>query len=148
MPLNNDRHEKSYVICLFVLNGHDSFPEIPGHQMDQEISNIVNDHIRKHFESDGGFVLFNNKEEFITVLPDSDLNSASRIIDGFKRDIHKKGMSVMEEYSQISQGDEVNWSISVRLIERRSNEDIYPIPVSSKFDLITIVNFSCEPRRQ
>lgn len=140
-------HEKRILLCLFVLDGLDSLPEIHGRQIDQEIIDMVRDLIIRQFESVGGYVSCKNRESFVVRLPDSDSEGASYIIEGLKRVIHRRGMEIMDECSRVVPVARFSWSISMALVECRPRDDINSALVSLRSETVTIARFSLESRR-
>ena len=136
------------LICLFVLDGLDTAPEIPGRRMDQEIIDMVRDYFVGRFEAAGGSLSCKNREAFIVLLPDSDLDGAASLIEGFKKEIHRKSVGIMDECSRVTPEARFSWSISVTLVECRPKDDINPVLVSLRSETLTIARFSLESRRQ
>lgn len=140
--------EKRIILCLFVLDGLDTVPEMPGRRVEQEIVKMVSDHIVRRFEPVGGQIICKNSKALVVLLPDSDLDHAAFLIEGFKIEIHRNGVVIMDECSRMKPGVKFNWSISVALVEYKPRDDIDPILVSLRSETLTIARFSLEARRQ
>ncbi len=78
--LKRDTSEKSYVIAFFTLEGMSGLVAGLGHDAAQEAVRCMGVLIDKHFGAVGGFSARRGVNEFMTVLPYSDLSEAGEIL--------------------------------------------------------------------
>jgi phospholipid/cholesterol/gamma-HCH transport system ATP-binding protein len=82
----------TYSIVLFTLKGMDAITANLGYDAAQEARRSMGGYIDKHFGAKGGFSTRRHTNEFVTVLPYSDLTEAESMLKDFIDDFLKKGI--------------------------------------------------------
>jgi len=99
-------------------------------------------YVNKHFGSVGGFSTRESREQFVTVLPFSDLNEAQRILEDFATDLHEQGLWRIQADAQIP-GDCFAFSVSAGLTQGRRDEEIGSVLGRAKSQRKIIAQFQC-----
>jgi phospholipid/cholesterol/gamma-HCH transport system ATP-binding protein len=84
---------ESYCVAVFTLSDMDAIIAILGHDAAQEVIHSMGMYIDKHFGAIGGFSTRRKSNEFVTMLPFSDLAEARSILTDFVNDFHEQGIS-------------------------------------------------------
>jgi phospholipid/cholesterol/gamma-HCH transport system ATP-binding protein len=82
----------TYCIAFFSLNDLDIIRESAGHDAAQVAIRSLGSYIDKHFGAIGGFSTRRQTNEFVTVLPYSDLKEAESILKDFAKDFQERGI--------------------------------------------------------
>ncbi len=90
--LKKDASEKSYVVAVFTLGGMDDVAAVLGHEAAQEAIRCMGVLLDKHFGGVGGFSARRGVNEFMTVLPYSDLAEAGEMLKEFIEDFSSQGL--------------------------------------------------------
>jgi phospholipid/cholesterol/gamma-HCH transport system ATP-binding protein len=81
---------ESYCIAAFTLTNLDEIISSMGHDAAQELIHSMGVYIDKHFGAIGGFSTRHKSNEFVTVLPFSNLEEAERILKDFVKDFQEQ----------------------------------------------------------
>jgi phospholipid/cholesterol/gamma-HCH transport system ATP-binding protein len=82
----------TYSVVLFTLEGMDVITANLGYDAAQEARRRMGGYIDKHFGAKGGFSTRTQTNEFVTVLPHSDLTEAETMLKDFIDDFQKVGI--------------------------------------------------------
>jgi phospholipid/cholesterol/gamma-HCH transport system ATP-binding protein len=96
--------EDTYVIGVFTLQEMNAYLTGARYEWAQESLKCIGSYIDKHFGAGGGFSTRRDINEFVTVLPYSDLEEAQSILESFRRDFQKQGILDLEACSRKSNG--------------------------------------------
>ncbi|MEN6433964.1 MAG: ATP-binding cassette domain-containing protein [Smithella sp.] len=83
---------ENYCIAVFTLSDLDTIISILGHDAAQEVIHSMGMYIDKHFGAIGGFSTRRKSNEFVTMLPFSDLAEAESILKAFVNDFQAQGL--------------------------------------------------------
>jgi len=83
---------ENYCIAVFTLSDLDTIISILGHDAAQEVIHSMGVYIDKHFGAIGGFSTRRKSNEFVTMLPFSDLAEAESILKAFVNDFQAQGL--------------------------------------------------------
>jgi phospholipid/cholesterol/gamma-HCH transport system ATP-binding protein len=83
---------ESYCIAAFTLTNLDEIISSMGHDAAQELIHSMGVYIDKHFGAIGGFSTRRKSNEFVTVLPFSNLEEAESIFKDFVKDFQEQGI--------------------------------------------------------
>jgi phospholipid/cholesterol/gamma-HCH transport system ATP-binding protein len=83
---------ESYCIVVFTLTNLDAIISSMGHNAAQEVIHSMGVYIDKHFGAIGGFSTRRKSNEFVTVLPFSDIAEAESILKDFVCDFQEQGI--------------------------------------------------------
>jgi phospholipid/cholesterol/gamma-HCH transport system ATP-binding protein len=90
--MNHRALEETYSVAVFTLAGLDAIIRGLGHDAAQEAIRGMGFFIDKHFGAIGGFSTRRHLNEFVTVLPYSNLNEANDILKEFIKDFQEHGI--------------------------------------------------------
>jgi phospholipid/cholesterol/gamma-HCH transport system ATP-binding protein len=88
------KHEalrETYAVAVFTLENLDAISRLLGHDAAQEAIRCMGVCIDRHFGAVGGFSTRHSIDEFVTVLPYSDLAEAATLLDDFGEDFSREG---------------------------------------------------------
>ena len=83
---------ESYCIAAFTLTNLDAIISSLGHDAAQEVIHSMGVYVDKHFGAIGGFSTRRKSNEFVTVLPFSDITEAESILKDFVKDFQEQGI--------------------------------------------------------
>jgi phospholipid/cholesterol/gamma-HCH transport system ATP-binding protein len=95
--LNRKNINDTYTVLLFTLADPDSIIENLGHTALQKGIRTMGQYINKHFGAVGGFSARRSFNQFETVLPFSNIEEATQILEIFTRDFQKQGMKKIQD---------------------------------------------------
>ena len=84
--------EETYSIVVFILEGLEAIIRGLGHEAAQEAIRCLGLYIDKHFGAIGGFSTRRHINEFVTLLPYSDLTESETLLKGFIKDFGEQGI--------------------------------------------------------
>ena len=83
---------ETYTVAVFTLYMLDAIVEGLGYEEAQQVIHAMGVYIDKHFGAIGGFSTRHNINEFVTVLPYSDLAEVEEILKVFVKDFQEQGI--------------------------------------------------------
>ena len=86
--------EETYSVVVFTLEGLEAIITGLGHEAAQEAIRCLGVYIDKHFGAIGGFSTRRHINEFVTVLPYSDLTESETMLKDFIKDFRRTGDSM------------------------------------------------------
>jgi phospholipid/cholesterol/gamma-HCH transport system ATP-binding protein len=92
VQLERRKSGESYCVVVFTLSDMDAIISSLGHDAAQEVIHSLGLYIDKHFGAIGGFSTRRKSNEFVTMLPFSDLVEAENILNAFVKDFQKQGI--------------------------------------------------------
>ncbi len=90
--LKHKTNSETYSVAVFTLNTQDAILEGLGFEEAQRVINAMGVYIDKHFGAIGGFSTRRKINEFVSVLPYSDLAEAEEIMKVFVKDFQEQGI--------------------------------------------------------
>jgi len=133
----------TFALVTFSVEDLDLVDTTLGHETSQEVISAMGTYVNKHFGSVGGFSTRESRDQFITVLPFSDLNEAQRILEDFATDLREQGLWRIQADAQIPGGDCFAFSVSAGLAEGRRDEEIGSVLGRAKSQRKIIARFQC-----
>jgi phospholipid/cholesterol/gamma-HCH transport system ATP-binding protein len=123
-----------YVVMIFSLDSLDDIIAGLGHEAAQEAILCMGVFIDKHFGAIGGFSTRRNMNEFITVLPYSDIAEAEEIMKDFIKDFQENGIGYIWACTrkQAASGQCVEFSILAGLAQGQPIAEIETIIASAE----------------
>jgi phospholipid/cholesterol/gamma-HCH transport system ATP-binding protein len=144
----SQRHpHDTFALVTFAIDDLDLVDTKLGHKASQEVISAMGTYVNKHFGSVGGFSTRESREQFVIVLPFSDLSEAQRILEDFATDLREEGLSDVQTSAQIPEGECFDFSISAGLAEGKRDEEIGSVLGRAKSQRKTIARFQCPMRR-
>ena len=147
--LSRKRRDETYAIVLFTLEELEAISNVLGHTAAQEIIRALGAYIDKHFGAVGGFSTRHSINEFVTVLPYSDLDEAGRILEDFAKDFQDRGIRDIESVAQkeTDSTECIDFTILAGLAQGKPFVEMESIIEFAKFRQEKIARFQCELRR-
>jgi len=147
--LSRKSREETYAVALFTLEDLETIGNNLGHTTAQEIIRALGAYIDKHFGSVGGFSTRHSINEFVTVLPYSDLDEAGRILKDFAKDFQDQGIHSIESVAQDSMdsAESIEFTIFAGLAQGKPFVEMESVIEFAKFRQEEIARFQCELRR-
>ncbi len=90
--LNKRDLREAYAVAVFTLENLETISELVGHEAAQEAIRCMGVCIDRHFGTVGGFSTRYRANQFVSVLPYSDLAEAVTILEEFSKDFRAKGI--------------------------------------------------------
>ena len=139
----------TYSIVLFTLEGMDAITSNLGYDAAQEARRSMGGYIDKHFGAKGGFSTRRHTNEFVTVLPYSDLTEAGSMLKGFIDDFQKKGIRGIWAgvRKQAASKECVEFSILAGIAQGQPLMEIGTVIDSAKHQQKEIARLRCDEKR-
>ena len=132
-----------FALVTFSVEDLDLVDTTLGHETSQQVISAMGTYVNKHFGSVGGFSTRESREQFITVLPFSDLNEAQKILEDFATDLRGQGLWRIQAAAQIPKGDCFAFSVSAGLAQGMRDEEIGSVLGRAKSQRKIIARFQC-----
>jgi phospholipid/cholesterol/gamma-HCH transport system ATP-binding protein len=115
-----------YCVAVFTVSDMDAIISGMGHEAAQEIIHAMGVYIDKHFGSISGFSTRRNSNEFVTVLPFSDIAEAESTLDDFINDFNKQGTHKIraEAQKQTPSGECVEFAIRAGIAQGQPTAEL------------------------
>jgi len=130
---------ETYSVVVFTLDNLDVIMESSGYDAVPEAIRSAGIFIDKHFSAIGGFSTRRRFNEFITVLPYSELMEAESILNDFAKDFHEQGMQ------DISKGG-VEFRILAGIAQGQPIAEMDSVIELAKSHQKEIASFRCDAR--
>jgi len=136
---------ESYCVAVFTLTNLDAIISSMGHDAAQEVIHSMGVYIDKHFGAIGGFSTRRKNNEFVTVLPFSDIGEAENIMNDFVKDFQEQGISDIwaEAQKQAPLGKCVDFTIQAGIAQGKPTAEIDPVIDSAKSQQKEIGRLQC-----
>jgi len=90
--LKHGAFRETYAVVVFTIEDLDAISAGLGHEAAPEAIRCMGAYIDKHFGAVGGFSTRQNTNEFVTVLPDSDLSAVEGVLENLIKDFQEHGI--------------------------------------------------------
>ena len=107
----------------------------------------LGEYINKHFGSAGGFSSRLSRDQFVTVLPFSDIKEAEGILGDFSRDLQGQGLFDIQAEAHIPKDQCFEFVVLAGLAKGKSGDQMETTIESAKSQQKIIARFNCETRR-
>ena len=140
---------ETYTVVVFTLEEMDAVIARLGHGAAQETIRSMGVYIDKHFGAMGGFSTRRNTNEFITVLPYSDLTEAENMLKEFIDDFKEKGIRGIEAGALRHAASEpcVEFAILAGIAQGKPVAEIGSVIGSAKQQQKEMARIRCDVRR-
>ena len=112
--LKRGAFRETYTIVVFTIENLDAISAGLGHKAAPEAIRCIGVYIDKHFGIVGGFSTRQNTNEFVTVLPDSDLAEVEGILENFTKDFQEQGIRQIQTGANKSAASRENVEFAIR----------------------------------
>ena len=139
----------TYCVAVFSLNDLDVIRMGVGHDAAQAAIRTLGIYIDKHFGAIGGFSTRRHTNEFVTVLPYSDLTEAENILKGFVKDFQERGIHDVWAGArrQTTLAGCVEFTLLVGIAQGQPVADIDSVIDAAKSRQKEIARLRCDGRR-
>ena len=139
----------TYSVVLFTVEGMDAITANAGYDAAQEARRSMGGYLDKHFGAKGGFSTRRNTNEFVTVLPNSDLTEAESMLKDFIDDFQMKGIRDIwsGESNKTPSKVSVEFSILAGIAQGQPIMEIGSVLNSAKHRQKEIGRLRCDVRR-
>jgi len=136
---------ESYCIAAFTLTNLDAIISSMGHDAAQEVIHSMGLYIDKHFGAIGGFSTRRKSDEFVTVLPFSNLEEAESILKDFVKDFQEQGIRDIwaGAQKQAPSGKCVDFSIRAGIAQGQPTAEIDQVIDSARSQQKEIGRMQC-----
>jgi phospholipid/cholesterol/gamma-HCH transport system ATP-binding protein len=142
-------HGATYCIVVFSLDNLDDIRMRAGYNAAQVVIRGLGTFIDKHFGAIGGFSTRRRNNEFVTVLPYSDLTEAESIIKDFVKDLQERGIHdhLAGGRKQTRSAECVEFTVRAGIAQGRPAADIDSVIDAAKSQQKEIARLQCDGRR-
>jgi phospholipid/cholesterol/gamma-HCH transport system ATP-binding protein len=138
-----------YCVAVLSLNDLDMIRTNAGHDAAQVAIRSLGIHIDKHFGAVGGFSTRRRNNEFVTVLPNSDMTEAESILDDFAKDFQEKGIHDLwyGARKQTTSTECVEFAVLAGIAQGQPTDDIESVIDAARSRPKEIARLQCDVRR-
>jgi phospholipid/cholesterol/gamma-HCH transport system ATP-binding protein len=147
--LSRKAGDETYAVAVFTMEDLDSIGNNLGHETAQKLIKTLGAYIDEHFGAVGGFSTRHSIDEFVTVLPYSDLSEAERILADFTDSLQEQGLHDIQSIVQgkMPSAECLEFTISAGLAQGKPFVELESVIEFAKFGQKEIARFVCEIRR-
>jgi phospholipid/cholesterol/gamma-HCH transport system ATP-binding protein len=140
---------ETYSVVVFTLEEMDVFIPRLGHEAAQEAIRRMGVYIDKHFGARGGYSTRRHSNEFVTVLPSSDLTEVESMLKDFVDDFQAHGIRGIWSVARRQAASEVcvEFAILAGIAQGKPIEEIDSVIGSAKQQQKEIARIRCDVRR-
>jgi phospholipid/cholesterol/gamma-HCH transport system ATP-binding protein len=147
--LKRGAFREAYVIVVFTIGNIDAISAGLSHEAAPEAIRCMGAYIDKHFGAVGGFSTRQNTNEFVTVLPNSDMVEIEGILKSLTRDFQEQGISQIQAGNNKGTGSKVNFEFTIRAglaqgHQGQSTVELESIIALAKHDQKEIARLRCD----
>jgi phospholipid/cholesterol/gamma-HCH transport system ATP-binding protein len=141
---------ETYAVVFFTLENLDAISAGLGHEAAPEAIRCMGAYIDKHFGDVGGFSTRQSINEFVTVLPDSDLAEADGILKNFTKDFQEQGIRIIQAGAckRAASMECVEFAILVGLAEGQPIVELKSVIEFAKYRQKEIARLRCDARAE
>ena len=141
--------EATYCVAVFSLDDLDIIRVNAGHDAAQVAIRSLGSSIDKHFGAVGGFSTRRRSNEFVTVLPYSELTEAESILNDFAKDFQERGIHGVcaGAHTQTTSAESVEITVLAGIAQGQPVADIDSVIDTAKSQQKEIARLRCDGRR-
>jgi phospholipid/cholesterol/gamma-HCH transport system ATP-binding protein len=142
--------DETYAVAVFSVADIDTISQKVGPDVAQEMVRTLGSYINKHFGAVGGFSSRQTINEYATVLPNSNLDEAGRILADFTKDLQEHGMESIEELVKAGTDTHECYEFTILggLAQGNPQIELESVMEFARFKLEPIASFTCNIRRK
>jgi phospholipid/cholesterol/gamma-HCH transport system ATP-binding protein len=149
--LKRGAFRETYAVVVFTIENLDAISAGLGHEAAPEAIRCMGAYIDKHFGAVGGFSTRQNTNEFVTVLPNSDLAAVEAILENLIKDFQEHGIRQIQTgaYKSAASMEKVEFAIHAGLAQGnqgQSTVELESIIALAKQDQKEIARLRCDGR--
>lgn len=111
--LKRGAFRETYAIVVFTIENLDAISAGLGHEAAVEAIRCMGAYIDKHFGAVGGFSTRQHTNEFVTVLPNSDLAEVESILENLTKDFQEQGIRQIQAGANKSAASMENFEFAI-----------------------------------
>jgi phospholipid/cholesterol/gamma-HCH transport system ATP-binding protein len=139
----------TYAIVVFTIGNLGAISAGLGHEAAVEVIRCMGAYIDKHFGALGGFSTRRNTNEFVTVLPNSDLAEVEGILENLSTDFQEQGIRQIQACANKSPASRANVEFAIRAglaqgPQGQSTVELESIIAVAKHHQKEIARFRCD----
>jgi phospholipid/cholesterol/gamma-HCH transport system ATP-binding protein len=148
--LSNLNPNGTYAVAVFSVAEIDAISQKVGSDVAQQMVRTLGSYISKHFGAVGGFSSRQTINEYATVLPNSNLEEAGRILADFTKDLQEHGMESIEELVKEGTSSQECYEFTILggLAQGNPQIELESVMEFARFKLEPIASFTCNIRRK
>ncbi len=137
---------ETYTVAVFTLENLEAISAGLGHEAAQEAIRCMGAYIDKHFGVVGGLSTRHGINEFVTVLPYSDLADAEGFLDDFTKDFQEHGIRKIQAaaYKIAPSMDCIEFAILVGLAKSQPTVELESVIASARYQQKQIARLRCD----
>jgi phospholipid/cholesterol/gamma-HCH transport system ATP-binding protein len=137
--------DSTYAVVVFELENMEAISEYLGHDIAQQIIRALGTFINKHFGAVGAFTSRQTINEFSSVLPFSDLDETSRILEDFTEDFSERALPEIQSLIKADSNvrECVDFQVLVGLAQGKPHVEIESIMEFARFDKKPLARLTC-----
>jgi phospholipid/cholesterol/gamma-HCH transport system ATP-binding protein len=141
---------ETYAVAVFSVAEIDAISQKVGSDVAQQMVRTLGSYINKHFGAVGGFSSRQTINEYATVLPNSNLEEAGRILADFTKDLQEHGMESIEELVKEGTSSQECYEFAILggLAQGNPQIELESVMEFARFKLEPIASFTCNIRRK
>jgi phospholipid/cholesterol/gamma-HCH transport system ATP-binding protein len=141
---------ETYAVAVFSVAEIDAISQKVGSDVAQQMVRTLGSYINKHFGAVGGFSSRQAINEYATVLPNSNLEEAGRILADFTKDLQEHGMESIEELVKAGTSSQECYEFTILggLAQGNPQIELESVMEFARFKLEPIASFTCNIRRK
>jgi len=149
VQLKQRTHGETYSVAIFTLDDQDVIMTTSGYEAAQDTIRRMGIYIDKHFGAIGGFSTRRHANEFVTVLPYSDLTEAKSIMKDFILDFQTQGIQDVWDNARghSAAGECIEFIILAGIAQGQPIAEINAVIDSAKSEQKEIARLRCDMRR-
>jgi phospholipid/cholesterol/gamma-HCH transport system ATP-binding protein len=149
--LKRGAFREAYVIVVFTIGNLDAISAGLGHETAPEALRCMGAYIDKHFGALGGFSTRQNSNEFVTVLPNTDMVEIEGILARLTKDFQEQGIRQIQARANKSTASTTNFELVIRAgvaqgHQGQSTVELESIIALAKHDQKEIGRLCCDGR--
>jgi phospholipid/cholesterol/gamma-HCH transport system ATP-binding protein len=149
VQLTQKTHGDTYCVAVFSLDDLDIIRMNAGYDVAQMCIRSLGIYIDKHFGAIGGFSTRRHSNEFVTVLPYSDMTEAESILKDFVKDFQERGINDFWAGArrQTRSAECVEFAVLAGIAQGQPVDDIDSVIDTAKSQQTEIARLRCDVRR-
>ena len=149
--LKRGAFRETYAIVVFTIENLDAITAGLGHEAAPEVIRCMGAYIDKYFGAVGGFSTRQHTNEFVTVLPNSDLAEVEGILKNLATDFQEQGIRQIQAGANKSAAlmEKVEFAIRAGIAQGnqgQSTVELETIIALARHDQKEIARLRCDPR--
>lgn len=141
--LGRKNPHETFVLLVFILDDLDAMAENLSHTAVQAVLQELGAYINHHFGAVGGFSSRFSRDQFVTVLPFSNLKEAESILRDFVSELTDRGLASIQASAKISPKECFAFSVFVGLAQGKPSEEIDSVMQQAQARREPVARFQC-----